>query len=501
METAVTRLEEGERGIYADLQWLYRFIEKRDATLRAVKRRLQASIGKLDWSIKVRDELPVGKQKVADRQEKFLRETYERIGNLQSAIDHLTLAEFRGFSHVEKHWEKDGNTWELVGLEPVPQWHWVRDGIYGSWEFVEDATSGKNRGEPVDLNNFLTREIDDPINEIALICFIRKSLSQKDWDGFIEVFGIPYVFIEMPQFADKKEQDEFLLVAQMMIGDSRGVLPPGSKIHSPTGVTRGIEPFSKHLGYQDQQIVLSATSGLLTVLTQSGSGTLAGNAHEETFDQIALALGKKDSECFQRHIDHPLLDERFPGEEHYAYFELEAKQEEDVAQVIEDAVKLSQAGYRIPAEEIAERTGYEVAEAEQKEFPGNGDTPVGPDPTVVSNRGTGEEPSADAPGPRSSVFDVAARNQLGQALAKDLSAAVTVAERFAEGDLSDESVDRLESELAAALIKALKDSQAGAEMSGILASAIANGAEGVKRTELRSDGGASRRGNNGAENR
>ena len=32
-QSAVTLLEQGERGQYADLQWTYRFVEKRDASV------------------------------------------------------------------------------------------------------------------------------------------------------------------------------------------------------------------------------------------------------------------------------------------------------------------------------------------------------------------------------------------------------------------------------------------------------------------------------------
>src|SRR5476649_2992502 len=50
----VAMLEAGERGNYARLQWLYRFVEKRNSTLRAVLQRRQAAMTRLDWDIRVR---------------------------------------------------------------------------------------------------------------------------------------------------------------------------------------------------------------------------------------------------------------------------------------------------------------------------------------------------------------------------------------------------------------------------------------------------------------
>src|SRR5271170_6377126 len=51
----VTMLEAAERGNYARLQWLYRFVEKRNSTLRAVLQRRQASMTRLDWDNRWRD--------------------------------------------------------------------------------------------------------------------------------------------------------------------------------------------------------------------------------------------------------------------------------------------------------------------------------------------------------------------------------------------------------------------------------------------------------------
>jgi len=49
----VALLELGERGDYARLQWLYRFVEKRNSTLRAVLQRRQSSLTRLDWDVRV----------------------------------------------------------------------------------------------------------------------------------------------------------------------------------------------------------------------------------------------------------------------------------------------------------------------------------------------------------------------------------------------------------------------------------------------------------------
>lgn len=61
------------------------------------------------------------------------------------------------------------------------------------------------------------------------------------------------------------------------------------------------------------QITLPGTGGLLTMLTESGSGTLAGSAHQEAFNQVAKADSVMVSEALRRDFDKPLLATAFPG--------------------------------------------------------------------------------------------------------------------------------------------------------------------------------------------
>ena len=79
------------------------------------------------------------------------------------------------------------------------------------------------------------------------------------------------------------------------------------------GGASGRAPFRDHLDYLDKQITLLGTGGLLTMLAESGSGTLAGSAHQQAFDQLAKSDAVIVSEALQRDVDKPLLEAAFPG--------------------------------------------------------------------------------------------------------------------------------------------------------------------------------------------
>jgi phage gp29-like protein len=384
-------LQEQQLGIVSNITWLYRFVEERDPTLSALLDRRLSAMEKLDWDVKqvVEDEIPQGFTKAdADAQALELRTRYNNLDNLRDAVNFVALASFRGYSHLEKHYDENGIE---CHLEPVPQWNWARSGLYGLYYYNQSAQAipGPTPGgsldpnlKAIDLDNFIIREVDRPIDVIAVFCFLRKNMSQKDWDAFIEVFGIPPIFIVMPPDMPVDKQAEYQAVAEAIVGDARGTLPHGADVKT-VSPEKGADPFAAHIKYQDEQIVLKGTGGLLTMLTQQGSGHHAGNVHQDSFDTIAEAEARKISEEFQRQFDGPILKEKFPDQPKLAWFELAAKELTETSKVVADVASLAGAGLDVDPDQIEEKTGYSVTKAAPV------DLPVVPDkgaPRVNANR-------------------------------------------------------------------------------------------------------------------
>jgi phage gp29-like protein len=400
-------LEAGERGEFADLQWLYHYMERSDPMIFSILQRRRSALLESDWDIRiVATATPRRSQESGDRRQNFnaeaqgrggedtgywkletggregqrsthnaqlttlngkwdpvlaeeqaafLREAYDGVENFREAVGFLASGVFRGYAHLEKHWGNDGL---VERLEPVEQWFWVRDGMFGEWEYNRDAISGRRRGEPIELDDFVIFE-SPALNRMLAVLYLRRNLSQRDWDSYLDVYGIPSIFMVGPPNMPEAKEAEYQEIAKSMISDGRGYLPNGSDVKYVNG-GGGKLPFLEHLEYLDRQITIVGTGGLLTMLAEPGSGTLAGGAHTEAFRQIARGDAAVLSEAFQRDFDTPLLAQAFGDRTPLAYFQFSPPTEGNPSKVVDDAVKLAGAGYPVRLEEVSEKTGYQI---------------------------------------------------------------------------------------------------------------------------------------------
>ncbi len=130
-------LQAGERGQYSDLQWFYYYMERSDAMVQAVLQRRRSAFMGCDWDVRlcppeagkarsqksgVRSQNKTVDEVLAEEQAAFLREAYDRVENFRDAVAFLFTGFFRGFGHLEKHFDPSGL---VTRLEPVEQWFWV----------------------------------------------------------------------------------------------------------------------------------------------------------------------------------------------------------------------------------------------------------------------------------------------------------------------------------------------------------------------------------------
>lgn len=377
MRRAVDLLELGQRGDTAYLQWTYRFIEMSNPTLCGLLSRCEAPLAGFDWHIKIKAIKPPGMtpevfEAKAKAQKETLEDAYNYIDNLRAALLHLHKADFRGYAHLQKHRDPDGSVYHL---EPLHQWCICRDGLEGNWFWNPDSRStsaplqflGKDfciGGDNLPLEDFIIREVPRPINRIGLIDTIRRGLCEKDWDGFIEIYGIPGGVVIMPPNVPQGKEAEYEAAAKNVAEGAAGAIPNGSE-YKPNDGPRGVDPFTPRMSHLDEQLILAGTGGKLAMLTEK-AGDSRGNSkvHDKSFGEIADGRAHSCAEEFNRQFDAEVLNREHAGEPHLVYFDFGAEEEEDLDSLCANTLSLSQAGYKVAAAWLAEKLGYELTEEE-----------------------------------------------------------------------------------------------------------------------------------------
>lgn len=387
---AVALMEATLRGEYALPQWTLWHVEQSDPDLIALEARRSSALMEMDWNIKIADlksrvsgieKLSAPRStldaKLASEQANALLEAYNRFDNLNECIEDMALAFCRGFSISQFEFSGSDSTLSAprspdhLGL--YDPWNIVRHGLKGDFYFNPEgrSVSWKTLGQDnrIDPANHIIYTPRSNLMRIALYKFVRQNLSQKNWDAFIEIYGIPSCFIIGPPNVPPEKETQFETAAKDAADGAGGYLPNGSDIKFANDA-RGVNPFRDHLKYLQEQLILAGTGGLLTMLSQpTGIGEGATGAHEDTFKIIARGEAKKISETFQKQFDSRILEAAFPGEPILAYFELASTEEQDVGEIIKHALELSQAGYTMDPAELAEKTGYKITVSQQPPSP------------------------------------------------------------------------------------------------------------------------------------
>lgn len=391
----VALLEAGERGDFAELQWTNRKVEKRYPILKGLKTRWETALEEMDWDIKVVDKLPEGAtEAMAEAQQKFLRSRYELVENLTEAIGFLASADFRGYAILQKHRYDDGrNDGAVREFHWLPQWNFARDGQFGDYfynpEFSFGATpqslgeANRIGGEQLPRSEFLIREVDSPLFEIALIAFVNWAMGRKDWAACVEVFGLLKAIVIMPPNIPQGKEEEYRVAAEKVSDGVAGALPNGSDAKFPAAEARNNTPFKEFCDAQDADVVMAGTGGLLTMLTapKGGLGDGPSEQHDDAFKKVGRAVARKINQTLQRDFDKIELAEAFPGQPCLAYFELAAIEEEDAQAVITVAATAAGIGLQADAEELSTKTGLKLERAESPvdtNYPGAGDNSPSP---------------------------------------------------------------------------------------------------------------------------
>lgn len=338
------------RGCSPMLHLVYDAIEAADPVVMTCVERRSSALAGLGWRATAR----AGTDKtLADEQRAMIAELADGIGDLAEAIEHLDLAFFRGFSHVQPIWE-GGKVRSVARLD---SWNFMRRPD-GTWLWNPDCRETEDGLEAIGPEARLVtvrrpRTIDYP----AMAIHVRKALGERDWGRFVERFGIPPVNVVMAPGTNEEQRADYVKSTKDAQDGRCTAWPSGSAVSYAEGA-RGQDPFTKFVEHQERLVVLMATGGTLTSLAQADTGSLAGGAQMDVWEQIVRRDAEIVGAALDRALFRPALEAAFPGRPVAAVFELGREASPSTDEVFETAAKARAAGYRVEQRELEEASGY-----------------------------------------------------------------------------------------------------------------------------------------------
>lgn len=380
---AVELYEAWRRGEMAEVQLMWDEMEERDETLATVLNARLAALEEMPRSVVV-DSDTVGDnaqlRQLAERQRAAVARALSAVENLPEALVHLGMADFRGVAALEITGDERRMRWEVI--EP---WNLCRPMRGGAWLYNENADPTPAHPEIMDPASVIIREAR-PIDIPAMFLIVAKCHAVNAWDSFLDVFGIPNIFLELPPATTDERAAEFDALMQRLIGAGVGTVPSGAKFQTVETTKDNTQSFETRAKWCDDAIITLAMGGLLTVATAPNSGTLAGNAHSDSFARLTAASARSISAAVTRQFVRRWLEERFPGEPALVKFELAPQPTDKKQENAQLLATLAAAGWRPTAETVSELMSFPVEAAPASE-------PGAPAP-LFANREQGEEPPA-----------------------------------------------------------------------------------------------------------
>ena len=338
------------------LQYAYNEIEATDPVLMTCVERRQSALTGLDYRFVASSSED---ETLANEQRDALDRFVSGIENFSEVLEHMDLAFFRGFSHVQPIW--DGTKVQHVNL--LDSWNFLRNDE-GQWLWNPACHETTGGLEPIGPDARLVslvrkRAIDYP----AIIIYIRHALGDRDWGRFIERYAIPPVHFEMAAGATDKDKPLYQEAGDAAHNGQNTIRPNGSHIDF-AAEARGADPFTPFIEHQDKYIVLLATGGTLTSLAQADTGSLAGGAQMEVWREIVARDGVKIAEALNRSLFRRCLELEFPGRPMAARFELSNEAKPTADEIADLAGKLKTAGYTVDQAELEEAVGLKLVKDE-----------------------------------------------------------------------------------------------------------------------------------------
>lgn len=385
--------EEGDAESYLELA---EEIEEKDLHYRAVLSTRKLQVSGLELTVEAATD-QAEDIKAADLLRDFINQDI-----LQPALFDLLDAIGKGYAVCEIVWDTAGRQWfPKQVLWRDPRWF-----AFEAWEGrIVKLRNAAGLLEALAPAKYITHThksksgvpIRGGLARAASWGYLFKNFDLKAWVLFCEVYGHPLRLGKYDTNANDAEKAVLLRAVRDIAADHAAIVPQSMLVEFIDAKAQGnaaiFEKLAEYLDKQISKMVLGQTG-----TTDTGSRVGTANAHERVREDIESSDAVQLAASLNRDIVHPLIDLNLGPRQRYPRIRIKRPNQEDIATLVDNVVKLVPLGLRVEASILADKLGLPNPDAGALCL-GSAQPPaeeLAPEPPhKTAQRVTGEDTSSD----------------------------------------------------------------------------------------------------------
>lgn len=371
-------------------------IEERELHYRSVLSTRRLAVSGAPVEVQAADDSAKAKE-IADAVRQDLTENDAFVDLLFDLLDGLG----KGFAVSEIIWNTEGKRW-------VPRAYKWRDPRLFAWnENLEELRVYDERdlfGKPLAPFKFVSFipklksgvPIRGGLARVAVVAYMFKSYTVRDWHTFMDVFGMPIRLGRYGNDATEPEIQKLRQAVTNIAADAAGLIPDTMSIEfiEAAKTAGGDQLFRGSAEWWDKQISKVVLGQTMT--SEDGSSLAQAKVHNDVRLDIAQADARQLCAAINRDLVRAYVDLNFGAQERYPSISLTIDEPEDLratAEVIEILVKN---GVPVPVWWVREKFGIPEAHDGEELLGASKPPAIEPPPPPPGDEGEDDEEGDDA---------------------------------------------------------------------------------------------------------
>jgi phage gp29-like protein len=308
IQTVITALASGDHGAIQSQQMMFLRMMELDERISAAYATRREALLQAEWGI-ARAETDESTEP-----KELIEEQLRRI-RFSDLIEEMHPGIMTG---VTVHENVYGADWGIAAVQKIPEWY---------YDWTGDELLLKQGGKVIHLEpnkyiRFVPSTHPGPrwrqgIMRTLAVLWCLKHAAMKDWAAFVEIFAIPLRVGRYPDDAKTEHIDALREGVKKVGTDAACVIPNSMDIDFPElksqHIPGSVSVAEQYINFIDKAVTIRLLGSHLQTQSESGSGTLAGNAQERPTDWIVRGDSRRISSTIERDLFRPLVEWHLGG--------------------------------------------------------------------------------------------------------------------------------------------------------------------------------------------